>query len=297
MDFDSKHDTTHQFDHSNVGQSSQPADYNGPPPYDAAAAGSSNVDYDTIAASAQRCNFFLERHGGSSIKGAWQVDTSLVHVPTNYLQPLSDCNGFWNGMDKNSIKERRKGRPLYGPVLDNAGVRPNLMLWTRSGRIDGDVYVNSGDGTPRMAVIVAESKEDSVKLRVGAGPNQPLRLYAYSREGSVRVWIPKDFQGVVSLSTEEGSLHVAEEVKSCLTILSSAKRFQRCYLGDVQGLNFGATSTSDGEDPMNGWAGPLIQLTSREGSIYLSFFDKDKKDKKDTMSNIVDAITSAFDFL
>ncbi|KAG8717864.1 hypothetical protein FRC09_013555 [Ceratobasidium sp. 395] len=140
-----------------------------PPPYTA----SSPIGASRSAASpdqVQRCNFLLHHNERHSVKGTWHIDTTLV-VPESFLPPLSECNGLWNEMDKASIKRREKdGRKnqnlICEPTLANQGVRPNLMLRSRIGRVQGEVNVTSGDGVPRMAVIVAESKEDSVKLQV-----------------------------------------------------------------------------------------------------------------------------------
>jgi hypothetical protein len=42
---------------------------------------------------------------------------------------------------------------------------------------------------------------------------QPLRVFAISTDGSVRVRIPATFEGAISMTTEDGSVNVSEGVK------------------------------------------------------------------------------------
>ncbi|KAG8710133.1 hypothetical protein FRC09_000289 [Ceratobasidium sp. 395] len=95
----------------------------GPPPYTPSPRASDSVASPN---QVQRCNFLLHHNERHSIKGTWHIDTALV-IPESFLPPLSECNGFWNEMDKASIKRREKdGRKnqsfTYGPVLANQGV-------------------------------------------------------------------------------------------------------------------------------------------------------------------------------
>jgi hypothetical protein len=42
---------------------------------------------------------------------------------------------------------------------------------------------------------------------------QPLRVFAISTDGSVRVRIPATFEGAISMTTEDGSVNVSDGVK------------------------------------------------------------------------------------
>ncbi|KAG9092713.1 hypothetical protein FS749_015493 [Ceratobasidium sp. UAMH 11750] len=306
MIFDGKSDVKDsQFPPTNSGSSSSQAMSDAsPPPYTASPA----INSSPAPSLAQRCNYLLEYNERHSVKGTWHVDTALV-MPESLLPPLSECNGVWNEMDKNSIKRREKDgkKPqtwIYEPTPVNQGVRPNLMLRSRIGRVQGEVHVTSGDGVPRMAVIVAESKEDSAKLQVTSAPDQPLRIFAASTESSVLVSIPSTFQGLICMNTNEGRIQISDGVKSRLTTFSTSGGSMRGYLGDTQGLNFGkepaSTSSSQfpfmsaNQDPFKNWTGPLVNLSSVEGSVHISLAEenKNKKTSKDSVSDVFDVVST-----
>ncbi|KAG8717205.1 hypothetical protein FRC08_007987 [Ceratobasidium sp. 394] len=307
MIFDGKSDVKDsQFPPMNGGSgSSQAMGDASPPPYTASPATTSSSPPSSLA---QHCNYLLEHNERHSVKGTWQVDTALV-VPESLLPFISECNGAWNEMDKNSIKGREKNGKkhqtwIYEPTPANQGVRPNLMLRSRIGRVQGEVHVTSGDGVPRMAVIVAESKEDSAKLQVTSAPDQPLRIFAASTESSVHVSIPSTFQGLICMNTNEGRIQISDGVKSRLTTFSTSGRSMRGYLGDTQGPNFGkepaSTSSSlsgfmsANQDPFKNWTGPLVNLSSVEGSVHISLVEenKNKKTSKDSVSDVFDVIST-----
>ncbi|KAF8601061.1 hypothetical protein BDV93DRAFT_251291 [Ceratobasidium sp. AG-I] len=267
----------------------------------------------------RRCNFLVERND-SSVKGTWTVDTALI-IPEALRPPISEFNGVWNEMDKKAIKQREKEKKKregggWGrkkvvdttppkPLL-NEGVMPNVMLISKNGSVQGDVNVVSGDGAIRQAVVVAESLDGSVKLNVDASPEQPLRIFAISMDGSVRVKIPPTFEGAISLTALDGTVHISDGVKARLMTFSQTNKSVRCYLGDWQAANFGAvppspsqspsgtsrpaiptspkivpppsfppTSPQEAADPFKTWTGPLAHLLSRDGSVHLSFIGED----------------------
>ncbi|KAG8710134.1 hypothetical protein FRC09_000290 [Ceratobasidium sp. 395] len=161
----------------------------------------------------------------------------------------------------------------------------------------------SGDGVPRMAVIVAESKEESVELQVSSSPNQPLRIFAASIESSVHASIPSSFQGLISMSTNGCRVEISDGVKARLTMFSSAKKLVRGYIGNPQGLSFGHPVTQSStyspfdttaQDPFNNWTGSLARLHSGEGSVHISFIKENKNNEssEDRISDVFDAINT-----
>ncbi|CAE6533191.1 unnamed protein product [Rhizoctonia solani] len=241
----------------------------------------------------QTCNFLSERKKNSSLKGVWNLDTGL-QVPES-LHPISEFYGFWNEMDKKSQRVREKARkkhegggwcrkkstePYQPPKLANEGVKPNLMLASNDGGVQAEINVSARDGVPRMATIVAESNDGSVKLVVNSPPDQSLRIYAISMDGSVRVRIPTTFEGAILMTTEDGSTNISDGIKSRLTTFSSNKTV-RGYIGDWQSTNFGRMSglssphLPDSEDPFKSWTGPLVHIYSRDGSVHLAYTGED----------------------
>ncbi|KEP49152.1 hypothetical protein V565_106720 [Rhizoctonia solani 123E] len=243
----------------------------------------------------QACNFLAERKKNSSLKGVWNLDTGLP-VPESLHPPISEFYGFWNEMDKKSQRAREKARkkhsgggwgrrkssePYQPPKLNNEGIKPNLMLASNDGGVQAEVNVSASDGVPRMATIVAESNDGSVKLTVNSSPDQSLRIFAISMDGSVRVRIPPTFEGAIWMTTEDGSTHISDGIKPRLTTFSVSNKTARCYLGDWQSTHFGHTGkpssphSPESEDPFKSWTGPLVHIYSRDGSVHLSYTGED----------------------
>ncbi|KAF8601057.1 hypothetical protein BDV93DRAFT_546026 [Ceratobasidium sp. AG-I] len=243
-----------------------------------------------------RCNNLIERNQNSSVKGVWHVDTAMS-IPEALLAPLDEFDGTWNEADQKTRKERRKlekkgkyrsgASPIPSP---NALVRPNLMLHSKNGAVSAEVHVVSSDGRERPTLVVAESQNGSVTLEVREYAGQPLRIFATSNNGSVRVRIPQSFEGAVTMSTQNGSMKISDPVKSRLTTFSSASNTTRGFIGDWQASQFGADSPSPSNsasldpnadpplptisDPFAAWAGPLVHIASRNGGVQLAFSDE-----------------------
>ncbi|KAJ1300501.1 hypothetical protein OPQ81_005314 [Rhizoctonia solani] len=227
----------------------------------------------------QSCNFLSVQKKNSSLKGVWNLDTGLA-VPESLRPPISQFYGFWNEMDKKSQKARERERkkheggrwgrkksvePYQPPKLANDGVIPNLMLSSKDGGVQAEVNVSASDGFPRVATIVAESSDGSVKLTVNGSPDQSLRIFATSMDGSVR----------------DGSIHISDGIKPRLMTFSMSSKAARCFLGDWQSTQFGHTLGSSSpqspapEDPFRSWDGPLIHIYSRDGSVHLAYTGED----------------------
>ncbi|CAE7151632.1 unnamed protein product [Rhizoctonia solani] len=243
----------------------------------------------------QACNFLSERRKNSSLKGVWHLDTGLP-VPESLHPPISEFHGYWNQMDKKSQRVREKARkkhegggwgrkkstePYQPPKLDNEGVKPNLMLASNDGGVQADVNVSASDGVARMATIVAESSDGSVKLTINSSPDQSLRVFAISMDGSVRVRIPSTFEGAIWMTTEDGSIHISDGIKPRMTTFSVSNKTARCYLGDWQSTGFGhvggpsSPRSLEPEDPFKSWVGPLVHIYSRDGSVHLAYTGED----------------------
>ncbi|KAG9074244.1 hypothetical protein FRC06_010816 [Ceratobasidium sp. 370] len=176
------------------------------------------------------------------------------------------------------------------------------MLWSKDGGVQAEVNLVSG--TKDMAVIVAESHDGSVKLTVNAATPQPIRIFAISADGSVRVRIPTSFEGAVLMTTEDGSVHISEGVKARLMTFSSTSKCTRAYIGDWKAANFGSPASSptlspsspvtpgaEPKDPIRSWAGPLIELYAKDGSVHISYTGEDTSS---TFSKVMKSIKDGF---
>ncbi|KAF8750934.1 hypothetical protein RHS01_09063 [Rhizoctonia solani] len=199
-------------------------------------------------------------------QSVWNLDTGLP-VPESLRPHVSEFYGFWNEMDKKSQKVREKERKkhegcrwgrkksneLYQPPkLANEGVMPHLMLASKNGSVQAEVNISSRDGVPRLVTVVAESNDGSVKLTINGPPDQSLRIFATSMDGSPR-----------------------------LTNFSISNKTARCYLGDWQSAQFGhikgaaSSSSLESEDPFKTWTGPLVHIYAHDGSAHIAYTGED----------------------
>ncbi|CAE6357561.1 unnamed protein product [Rhizoctonia solani] len=235
-----------------------------------------------------RCNHLIDRKTFSSVSGTWHVDTAL-EIPECLLPFITEFDGRWNREAQQARKSRaeppeRRPGSWSGSTRDQrfsfVETRPNLMLGATNGAIAGDIHVVSSDGLARQAVLVAEGCNGSINLRIHAPPEQLLRVFASSTNGSVNIKIPSSFEGAVVMSTSWGSVNISDSIKAKLTTFSSASNKSRGFIGDWEAQGFGSvlisTNPNDDpplpgvQDPFAAWTGPLIDISSTNGAVSLT---------------------------
>ncbi|KAF8750773.1 KR domain [Rhizoctonia solani] len=237
-----------------------------------------------------RCNHAIDRKMLSSVTGNWHVDTAL-EIPERLLPPITDFDGRWNREAQQTRKARAEasGRPQVwssnsnrNPIPPLVETRPNLMLAATNGAISGDIHVVSSDGLIRQSTIVAEGCNGSINLRIHAPPDQLLRVFASSTNGSINVKVPSSFEGAITMSTSWGNVNVSQSIRAKLTTFSSTSNASRGFIGDWQAQGFGDTESHIDDPPRPGprdpfatWTGPLVDLSSTNGSVNLSYIEED----------------------
>ncbi|KAG8732577.1 hypothetical protein FRC10_000821 [Ceratobasidium sp. 414] len=246
------------------------------------------------------CNYLIDRRPNNSLSGTWHVDTALV-IPQALLRPYAEFDGVWNQETQAARKKREKeqkkrngwwSRRIHGelpPLPPIREIRPNIMLYSTNGSVNGRIYVSSDDRVARQSLIVAQGDNGSVTLAVDAPAGQPIRINAMSHNGSVTVKIPATYVGAVTLSTTNGSTKISQGIKAKSTIFSTTTTSTRFFIGDWSAANFGTTpdtsafgshavagpSTGPVRDPFTTWSGPLVHLGTTNGSVHISFVDED----------------------
>ncbi|CEL53484.1 hypothetical protein RSOLAG1IB_11416 [Rhizoctonia solani AG-1 IB] len=237
-----------------------------------------------------RCNHLIDRKTFSSVSGTWHVDTAL-EIPERLLPHITEFDGRWNREAQQTRKSRvevlrrRQGQSssLRGtpppPLIETC---PNLMLGTTNGAITGDIHVVSSDHLVRQATLVAEGCNGSINLRIHAPPDLPLRVFASSTNGAVNIKVPSSFEGAVTMSTSWGNVSVSESIKAKFMAFSSGSNTCRGFIGDWRAQGFGTpTSPTDNlplrshRDLFAAWTGPLIDLSSTNGTVHLSYIEED----------------------
>ncbi|CUA67721.1 hypothetical protein RSOLAG22IIIB_07558 [Rhizoctonia solani] len=289
------------------------ADPQSPPPYTPSSAFSDSGDQKPLptppASSAgdyeprlpqglpPPCNYLIQRRSNDSIKGTWHVDPAMP-IPDALIASVDDFDGTWNEAEQKARKERKKlekkgKRRSDNPPTSTNGIRPNLMLSSSNGSIDAKVHIVSSDDQPRMGLVVAEGRNGSIVLDIKTYTPCPLRIYALSENGSVRVRVPDTFQGALLLSSRHGSIKISDPIKSRMTIFSTVSDTTRAFIGDWQGDGFGTAPSSSSpnpnddpplpttpSDPFSSWSGPLIHIASRNGSVHLSYSEEPRNEEE-----------------
>ncbi|CAE6463665.1 unnamed protein product [Rhizoctonia solani] len=236
-----------------------------------------------------RCNYLIDRKTFSSVNGTWHIDTAL-EIPEHLLPPIIEFDGHWNREIQQARKARAKElrrherpsnsrRNSFPPLVET---RPNLMLGATNGAISGDIHVVSSDQLMRQATLVAEGCNGSINLRIHAPPGQLLRIFASSTNGSINIKIPPSFEGAVIVSTSLGSVMISESIKARFMTFSSTSNTSRGFIGDWKAQRFGTTTNPTDSPPIPGprdpfatWTGPLIDISSTNGSVSLSYEGED----------------------
>ncbi|CAE6437221.1 unnamed protein product [Rhizoctonia solani] len=239
-----------------------------------------------------RCNYFIDRKVFSGVIGTWHVDNAL-EIPEHLLLPIANFDGYWNREAQRTRKTReaelrkrheRTSDSKRDLPLPSVETRPNLMLATSNGAISGDINVMSSDGLARQTTLVAQGFNGSVNLKINAPPDQHLRVFASTTNGSINIKIPSSFEGAVMMSTTWGSVDISETIKDKLATFSSASNTLRGFIGDWQAQGFGTTANSTNpiddsnspsqNDPFVTWTGAFIEISSMNGSVSLSYTEE-----------------------
>jgi hypothetical protein len=103
----------------------------------------------------------------------------------------------------------------------------------------------------------------TVQRRDPADPT-PLFLHATSENGSADIYLPRNFEGPITLSTKHGSIKRSTAVLDHSTLFFESGGVQRGFVGD---------HTAWGTDPEN-WRGDEALLESKNGTVRVWFVDE-----------------------
>jgi hypothetical protein len=210
--------------------------------------------------------------GHDVIKGTYVIDPSLF-VPASFLAPHPE----------------------------SSGPRPNLRVRTENGGIDIDVYVvlgtrpgmgaRAGLKAPERVLIQAESTNGSISLRpVRPTPllsprrsldasthfqrnhtSVPLTLTATSENGGVQVFLSRNFRGVVTQVSKNGTLKTSDAMNAHVSHFSEAHGRRTLFVGDMDPALGGWDASGDH------WLGDTVIVESVNGPVKLGWIDETLK--------------------
>jgi len=180
-----------------------------------------------------------------SVKGSWLIDPSLS-IPSTFLPP---------------------------PPAE--GVRSNIVLESKNGAIDADIYLlstsHSDKNTSKFILIHTQSDNGSVKTRLhdtkslNGQTRLAVRLSSCSSNGSIHVQLPRSFRGPIRIRTINGTTRFSAAIQPHLTAFSEVDHVQRSFLG-----HFNPSQWEIGTP----WEGDELSIETKNGSVKIAFDDE-----------------------
>jgi len=188
------------------------------------------------------------------IRGEWLIDPSIV-VPPALLVPLKNP------------KEKRH----------------NLHLWSATSSIDACARVlkpsnaNEGIGSEpsssslkeREPVMLTASTQAQLTFRIIRESNQPISVFC--RGSSIRVYLPRSFEGTVRAETSGGGVRYSDEVAKKFVTVYERDGTTRHYIGDL-------CASKPGREQQKGCDRLKVIARSRDGrkkgTVYICYSDE-----------------------
>jgi hypothetical protein len=101
------------------------------------------------------------------------------------------------------------------------------------------------------------------------GERRPFLLNATSKNGSTYVYLPRSFEGFMTLSSKNGSVVVSDAMSSRMITFSDVSSTLRCFVG-------GKGKWDTGGDE---WSGDEVVASTCSGKVKVCYVDEVKTDK------------------
>jgi len=216
-----------------------PAGHDDPPPSYSPSDASGSVPPPTF--KTKPTNFLALANERDAIKGEFVIDPCLC-IPPSMLPPLD----------------------AHATEAD----RNNLCLASKHGSVNAEIWLlgsSSPGGKSRRTTLALTSSHGSIRAQVhtldGAAP---FSLTGRSSHGTIRLAIPRSFQGLLSLSTRHGSVSVSDAIVQNATQLSQLDTARRYFVGDFALLG-----------AQEAWEGDQVELEAPHGTVRVKYDDEE----------------------
>ncbi|KAF8997721.1 hypothetical protein BDQ17DRAFT_1248301, partial [Cyathus striatus] len=177
----------------------------------------------------------------SNIRETYTLDPTL-YIPTFLLPPLA----------KDETEETRK----------------NLKLEVAHGCVNAKVkLVESDEGNERKrkrVTMAMKSEHGGISAKIMGPPTRPpFHIHLKSTNGDIRLHIPRNFHGPITVSLKHGSLKFSESLSRGLTTFGDVNGTRTGFIGD-----FSAASVRG-----KPWDGDEINVEARHGCVRVQFDD------------------------
>ncbi|MCJ1404775.1 hypothetical protein MMC11_008001 [Xylographa trunciseda] len=121
------------------------------------------------------------------------------------------------------VRVQRSNESIHGNYLivsaGSAKTPPDVLLKTSNGRIATALWVEGS--LPRACFIEAHTTNATIDLSVQMlKPEQPVHITATSSNGKIRMALPAEFQGMLTVFTTHSKHILSPELKACSVLVS-----------------------------------------------------------------------------
>ncbi|KIO31842.1 hypothetical protein M407DRAFT_19113 [Tulasnella calospora MUT 4182] len=185
-----------------------------------------------------RVNFLHLEEGKRTINDSWTVDP-LLSIPPALMPPPPD---------------------------DKTGDIPNLFLKNTHKPIIARLHLVSE--RPCRSRIVVRAQHKDATVTVVERQQQSFYLYVKSSHGQVKVALPRDFNGPITLNNTFSKPELSEGIKAAMTPFSAPPDTTKLFIGSW--YRYG------GADGLDKWLGDEVVLDGTHKAIKLFFADEVK---------------------
>lgn len=223
----------------------------------------------------------VETH--NAVRGSWTIDTTLPPPPA-FVRPVSSPARSNPGLF-------RKIAFFFPETPDRyVGPTPNLKLKSTHGRVDANVRIVHGSANLKPARIDVRSTHGSIRLAIVSIHHdrfqfclstkliccqmsrdaQRLNIVAVSTHGTLEIFIPRDFVGLVRHRTKHGRFIPSDDVTACSTTFSFERGEGQTFIGDWRSVDFSNAPDADERDPDDSAIVAAMEKMSLDGAAGVS---------------------------
>lgn len=206
-------------------------------------------------------NYVSISRNNASVRGTWLLDSSLS-IPNMFLAPLSPDET--EETRKNLYLKSSNGSIDAEITLAPYTLGDDLSTWKRL-----TMYTRAMNGPIKILLVYARFFVSAWWSNIQPNqhtphiPRLPFYLNIEAYNGPVTIYLPRAFNGLLSIKQSHGSTKFSHEVSMHLVTFNDVDRMHKCFIGDFPALK-------EGEK----WQGDEIVIDARNGSVKVHYEDE-----------------------
>jgi len=183
-----------------------------------------------------------------AIRGSWALDPLAALLPTqNLVQMFLD------------------GKPSKKRFRTPKGIPPTATFSSRHGSVQAILRVVENASVRSTAKVYSKTRSGNITLDFNSiAPMRTVHIDARSRRGNVTLLVPRNFSGLVQLSSRHGSVEMLPALAASARIVQNNGKETTVLVGDGPMPQVGSDDITD-----------TARLYSRHGRIRLGYSGED----------------------